>query len=134
MYISLKLGYNFSSCCYSVFSNNFLIPSPWRVSYIIQLILGNLDPLFVDHPGHYLSVCPIGHLPKSLVSCGNQGSTVQGSSPHKCSQEVWWDALDVVAATIPSVMSGLTPSSKLFLYSMTFYGNLPLIWPYCLRV
>ena len=79
-------------------------------------------------------LCSIRQLPKPLVSCGGQGSIVQGSSPHKCSQEVWWDALNVGAATIPSVMSGLTPSSKLFLHCMTSFGNVPLTWPYCQSV
>ena len=89
---------------------------------------------FVDRLGHYLSTCPIKHLPKPLVSCSSQGSTIQESSPHKCSQKVWWDALNVVAATIPSVMLGLTPSPKLFLYYMTSSSNMPLTWPYCPRV
>ena len=134
MYISFKLGYNYSSCCYSIFSIDFPIPSPQRVSYIIQLPLGNLGSPFVDCPGHYLSTCPIRHLSKPLVSCNSQGSTVQGSSPHKCNQEFWWDALNVVATTIPSVMSGLTPFSKLFFYSMTSFDNMPLMWSYCPRV
>ena len=134
MYISFKLGCNFSSCCYSVFSTDFLIPSLWRVSYIIQIPLDDLSLPFVDRPSHYLSACPIKHLPKPLVSCGSQDSIVQGSSPHKCSQEVWWDALNVVAATIPLVTLGLTSSSKLLLYNITSYGNVPLTRPYCLRV
>ena len=125
-YISFRLGYNFSSCCYSVFSIDFPIPSPWRVSYIIQLPLYDLGPQFVDHLGHYLSAYPIRHLPKPLMSCGGQGSNVQGYSLYKCSQEIWWDALNVVATTIPLVMLGLTPSLKLFLYSMTSSSNVPL--------
>ena len=39
-----------------------------------------------------------------------------------------------MASTIPLVISGLTPSLKLFLYSMTSSDNVPLTWPYCLRV
>jgi len=46
------------------------------------------------------------------VSRGNQGNTVQESSPHKCSQEVWWDALNVVATTNSSIMAVLAPSPK----------------------
>ena len=68
---------------------------------------------------------------KPLLSWGSQGSIVQGYSPHKCSQEVWWVALNVVAATIPPVMSRLAPSPKLFPYGMTSSGNVPLTWPYC---
>ena len=134
MYISFKLGCNFSSYCYSVFSTDFPIPSPQRVSYIIQLPLDDLSPPFVDRPGHYLSACPIKHLPNPLVSYDNQGNTVQEYSLHKCNQEVWWDELNVVAATIPSIMSGLIPYSKLFLYSMTSSGNVPLTQPYYPRV
>ena len=89
---------------------------------------------FVDRLIHYLSTCPIKHLPKPLVSCSSQGSTIQESSPHKCSQKVWWDALNVVAATIPSIISRLTPSLKLFIYNLTSFGNVPLTWPYCLSV
>ena len=137
MYIYFKLGYNFSSCCYNVFSIDFPIPfpsSPWRISYIIQLPLDNLGSQFVDHQGHYLSACPIKNLPKPVVSCDSQGNTVQKFSSHKCNQEVWQDALNVVAATIPSVMSWLTPSPKLFLYSMSSSSNVPLTWPYYPRV
>ena len=54
----------------------FPIPSPWRVSYVIYLLLEDLGPPFVDRPGHYLSACPIRHLPKPLVSWGNQDSIV----------------------------------------------------------
>ena len=113
------------------FLYRFSTLSPWRVSHIIYLPSGNLDPPFVDRPIHHLSTYPIRHLPKPLVSYGGQGSTIQGSSPHKCNQEVWWGALNVGAATIPPVMSGLTPSPNLFLNSKTSSGNVPLTWPYC---
>ena len=73
-----------------------------------------------------MSAYPIRHLPKHLVSCGSQCSTIHGSFSQKCSQEVLWDALNVVAVTIPSVMSRLTLSPKLFLYSMTSSCNVPL--------
>ena len=42
-----------------------------------------------------------------------------------------WDALNVVTSIIPSVMLGLIPSLKLFLYSMTSSGNMLLTWPFC---
>ena len=113
------------------FLYRFFVSSSWRVSYIIQLILDDLDPPFVDHSVHHLSACPNRHLPKPLVSCGGQSSTVQESSPHKCNQKVWWDALNVGAVTTPSIMSGLAPSLKHFLYRMTSSGNVPLTWPYC---
>ena len=92
------------------------------------------DPLFVEYSGHYSNACPIRRPSQSSMSCGNENSTVQGSSSHKCSQEVWWDALNVVTATIPLVMLELTPFSKLFLYRMTSYGNVSLTWSYYPRV
>ena len=134
IYITLKLGYNFSSCCYSVFSIDVLVLSPWRAYYIIQLPLDDLGPLFVDRLGHYMSACPIRHLPKPLMSCGIQGSTVQGSSSYKCNQKIWQDALNVEAATIPSIMSGLTPFPYLFLNGRTSSGNVPLTGSYRPRV
>ena len=42
--------------------------------------------------------------------------------------------MNVEAATIPPVMSGLTPSPKLFLNSKTSSSNVPLAWPYYLSV
>ena len=96
--------------------------------------LNDLGLLFVDHLSHYLSACFIRHFSKSFVSCGSQGSTVQVSSSHKCNQEVWRDELNMVAATIHSVTSRLTSFSKIFLYSMTSYNNMPLTWPYYPRV
>ena len=54
----------------------------------------------------------------------------QGSSSHKCGQEVWWDILNVVAAAIPLFTSRLTPSLKLFLYSVAPSRNMPLMWPW----
>ena len=128
MYISEKIWDAISVLVATMFSlQNFLSPPPQRVSYIIQLPLDDLGTSFVDRPDHYLSSCPISHLLKPLMSCGSQDSTVQRSCPYKCSQEVWWDALNVVTATIPLVMSGLTPSPKLFLYNMTSSGNVPLM-------
>ena len=121
--------------CYSIslsrILNEPLPPSPGfrRISYIIKLLSTNLSPPFVDHVDHYSSAYPIRHLPKSSVSCGNQDSIVLESSPHKCGQRIWWGALNVVAITIPSDMLGLTPSLKLFLYSVTSFGNVPLTWP-----
>ena len=117
-YSSFRLGYNFSSCWYSVFSTDFLISSPWRIFHIIYAYFADHSPPFVDYAGHYLSVCPIRRPPQSFVSCGNQDSTIQGSSPHKCGQRVWWGAINVVAINIPPITSGLTLSLKLFPHSV----------------
>ena len=60
------------------------------------------------------------------MSYDNQDNIVQESSSHKCGQEVRWDTLNGVAATIHSVMSGLPSTLKLFLYSVTSSGNVLL--------
>ena len=58
----------------------FPILSSWRVSYIILLPLGHHDPTLVDHLSPYLSAYPIKHPLWLSMSCGSQGSIVQGSS------------------------------------------------------
>ena len=100
-----------------------------RIPYIVWLLSIDLGLPFFDYAGHYLSVCPIRCPPKSSVSYDNQGSTVQGSSPHKYGQGVWWGILNVMPATIPPIMSGLTLSLKLFLYNVAPSSNVPLTWP-----
>ena len=105
------------------------LPSSWRISHIIQPLLVDLGSPFVDYASHYSSTCLIRRPPKFSMSYGNQDSTVQGSSPHKSGQVVWWGALNVVAATIPPITSGLTPSLKHFLYSVVPSGNVSLTWP-----
>ena len=67
------------------FSNPFFLEG--LLHYITQFRWS--CPQFIDRSDHYLSVCPIRHFPKSLVSCGSQDGTVQGSSSHKCNKEVW---------------------------------------------
>ena len=74
--------------CYSVSLVIFSIPSPWRISPIIQFPLGDLDPTLVDHLNLYLSACPIRHSLWPSVSCGSQDSIIQESSPQKCGQKV----------------------------------------------
>ena len=100
---------------------NFPIPHPWRISYIIYAHFTDPGSSFVDYTDHYLSVYPIRRPLQSFVSCGNQDSTIQGSSAHKCDQRIWWGAINVVTVTIPPIMSGLTPSLKLFLYSAALF-------------
>ncbi|XP_050241127.1 probable pectinesterase/pectinesterase inhibitor 51 [Quercus robur] len=86
---------------------------------MVRVLLEKKNVVFLgDGIGHYSSVCPIKHHPKSSVSYSNQDSTVQGYSPHKCGQGVWWGALNVMAVTIPPITLGLTSSLKLFLYDV----------------
>ena len=125
-YKSITVGYKYNFDCYSILLY-FSISSSWKVPYIIQFPWNHLDPTLVGHLSPNSSTCPIRHPLCLSVSCGSQGNTVQGSSPYKCSQEVWWDTLNVMVATIPSVMSGLTRSPKLFLYSMTYKLELFLV-------
>ena len=104
-------------------------PYPCRIFHIIYPILANPDPPFVDYAGHNSSACPIRRPPQSSVSYGNQDSTVQEFFSYKYDQRVWWDAINVVAATIPPTTSGLTPSLKLFLHSVApFLFYRPSIW------
>ena len=98
----------------------FSILHSWKVSYIIQSLLDYLDPTLVDHLSPYSSVCPIRQPIWLSVSCGSQDNTVQGSSPHKCSQKSSCNVFNAMAATLsqifPSSYSSsmfmmLTPSS-----------------------
>ena len=66
----------------TVFSPLFLVPSLWGLLYIIQAFPDHLDFTLVDHLSPHLSTYPIRHPFQSFVSCGSQGNTVQGSSPH----------------------------------------------------
>ena len=100
------------------------------IFFIIQPISIDLGLPLVDRAGHYSSAYPIRRPLKSFVSCGNQDSTVQGSSPHKCDQGVWWSVLNVMATTIPPIMLKLTPSLKFFLYSVAPSSNVPLTSPW----
>ena len=63
-------------------------PNPWRISHIIYAHFADPSPPFVYYASHYSSACPIRRLSQSSVSCSNQDSTVQGSSPHKYGQRV----------------------------------------------
>ena len=98
----------------TMFSLQILCPLPFGGSLPLYSSLGNVFFRFVDRSVHHLSAYPIRHLPKPLVSCDGQGNTIQESSSHKCNQEVWWDALNVGAATTPSVMLVLTPLRSFF--------------------
>ena len=94
-------GYKNSSDWYSVFSINFRIPLPWWVSPIIQSPSNDISLPPVDYPSLYLSVCPIRYPLWCSVSYCSQGSIVQGSYPHKCSQKVNCRAFNAVVAAFP---------------------------------
>ena len=98
LYISLKFDYKLSSRLLQYFSLNFSTPFPSGVSYVIYLPLNDLGPLLVSRPSHYLSACPIRHPYRPSVRLGDQGSTIQGSYPHKCSQRVSYRAFNAVVA------------------------------------
>ena len=104
-------NYKYDFACYSAFSSLFLIPYRWRIFYIIYLLFRYLDPTLVDHLSHYLSACPIRHLLWLSVSCGSQGNTIQGSSPHKCSQKVSCRAFNVVTVAFPQIFPNFHSSS-----------------------
>ena len=65
----------------------FFFSFSWRVFHLMYLHLDHLHPTLVDHLSSYLSTYPIRHPLWFSVSCGSQDSTVQRSSPHKCSQK-----------------------------------------------
>ena len=102
--------------CYSVF---LLISPPLSsgISYIIYPPLNNPGPPLVDHLNHYLSTCPIEHPYRPFVSWGNQDSTIQGSSLHKCGQGVSCRAFKAV---VPA-FSWIFPSSHLVPYIHSAY-------------
>ena len=129
IYISFRLGYNFNSGCYSAFSRDFSMilsaGGSLALYSLFQLIL--TFHLLIVHDTtqvHVPSDAPL----RSFVSYSNQDSTIQESSPHKCGHEVWWGTLNMVAVTIPLVMSGLIPRLKFFLYSEASSGDVSLTW------
>ena len=66
-----------------------LSPPTLRVfSYIIYFFLNHPSPTLVSHPCLYLSACPINHSIWHSVSCGELGSIVQRSCPHKWGQDI----------------------------------------------
>ena len=60
------------------------------------------------------------------MSWGKQGSTVHESSLHKCSQEVWWDSLNVVVATVGNMnicSRKLNGSTSFTIYNIPWSGE-----------
>ena len=102
-YKSTTVGYKYNFDCYSILSLFFQSLPHGGVSYIIQLNLDHFDSTLVDHLRPYLSVCPIRHPLWFSVSCGSQGSTIQGSSLHKCGQKSSCSTFNVVVAVFPQI-------------------------------
>ena len=100
---SMEIKYHYKLQCHSVFSRVFLMPSSWWVFHIIQLFLVHLDPILVDHLSYYLSTCSIRYLLQLSVSCDSQDSTVQRSSPHKCSQKSSCNAFNAVVVVFSQI-------------------------------
>ena len=110
IYLPFKLNYKSGPRLLQCFFLDFLIPSSWRVSYIIQLSLDHPDPTLIDRLILYLSVCPIKHPIWLSMSCNSQGNTVQKSSPHKCGQKSSFGAFNAVVAAFPQIFLGSLPS------------------------
>ena len=70
VYTVLKLNYKFDSWLLQCFSLHLVIPFPWSVPSVIQLLLNYLGLPLVAHPGLHLSVCPIGHPLRLLCALG----------------------------------------------------------------
>ena len=85
------------------FSLFFRSLSSLRVSCIIQLLLGHLNPTLVDHLSPYLSTCPIRHPLQLSVSCSSQDSTVQGSPQYKYGQKSSYIVFNAMVATFPQI-------------------------------
>ena len=106
IYILITVEYKDNLDCYSVLFLFFRSPSSWKVPYIIQFPSDHLDPTLVGFLNPYLSIFPIRHPLWLSVSCGDQGSTVQESSPHKCGQKSSCSAFNMVVAAFPYIFFG----------------------------
>ena len=118
-YILIGNSYKYDLNCYNAFFYNFPIHYPWRISYIIQFILDDLDPTLVDHLNHYLSACPIKYSLWPSMSCSSQDSTFQGFFSHKCGQKVNCRVFNTVTAAFPQIFHSFHSSS-------TFIMHIPL--------
>ena len=117
-YILIGNIYKYGSSCYSVFSYEFLISSLWRVSYIIQFSLDDLEITLVDHLSYYLSACCIGHPFWPSISQDSQCSTVLGSSPNKCGQIVSCIVFNAVATAFSQIFLGSHSSSAFIMHAL----------------
>ena len=78
-----------------------LYSSLWTILIIYLLIIWT----------PYLSTYPIRHPLWLCMSCGSQGSIVQGSSPYKCDQKSSCSAFNVVATALSQIFPSSYSSS-----------------------
>ena len=90
----------------------FLRSPPHGESFTLyNFLLDHLDRILVSHSNLHLSTCPIRHLLWLFVSCSGWDYTVQGSSPHKCSQKSCCSALNTVVTVFLLDISTFLSSS-----------------------
>ena len=82
-----------------LFSFTIFFDRSYRGSFTLySFLLDHLDHTLVNHLNFHSSICPIKHLLWLFVSGGGRDCTVQGSSPHKCSQKGCYSAFNAMVA------------------------------------
>ena len=66
---------------------------------LYSFLLAHLDRTLINHLNLHSSICPIKHLLWLFVNGGGWDCTVQGFSPHKCSQKGCCSAFNAVVAS-----------------------------------
>ena len=104
------------SWCYSnsfslLFFYFFRSPIHGESFTLYNFLLDHLDRTLVSHLNFHSSTCPIRYLLWLSVNCSGWDYTVQGSSPHKCSQKSCCSALNVVITTFLLDISAFLSSS-----------------------
>ena len=101
----------------------------WRAFHIISPLLFDPGPPFVDHADHLSSACPISRLPKPSVSCSNQSSTLQGSFPHQCGQNVGCGHLMRKWQFLPELLLHQAPMAdpQYLSFFLGCYASMPLV-------
>ena len=102
------------------FSIFFLpIPSYEESFTLYNFLLDYLHRTLVNHLNLYSSICLIKHLLWLSVNGSGWDYTVQGSSPHKCSQKSCCSAFNAMVAAFLLDISAFLP-----------YSHLPEVYPY----
>ena len=101
----------------------FLIPTLWRIFYIIYTYLGHLHRTLVHHLNVYSSICLIKHLLWLSVNSSGWAYIVQRSSPHKSGQKSCCNTFNAVVAAFSLDIS-------VFLSSR----NVPEVYPHRWRL